>query len=206
MGSVKKKKEKLAEECFKVYKRVGVGQLTFVNTYTVSDVKDLGDCDNIESFIKKHIVPMYGVGRYQIKAVSEYGQELNAREVIIAMHKPLKVYVAGPLMTSGAIDHNIREAIDVAYYIKEAGALPFVPHLYFFWDLMRPMPREFWLELDKMWVEDSDVVFRLPGDSIGADLEEGWAEDKPVFHQKRTLFDFIKEYNEKSYVVPKEGT
>jgi hypothetical protein len=114
------------------------------------------------------------------------------------MKKPLKVYIAGPLMTSGAIDHNIRAAIDLAYQVKEAGALPFVPHLYFFWDLMRPHPREFWLELDEMWVRDSDVVFRIEGGSKGADDEEKWAdeEDVPVFTRLRDLFDHIKLLNE----------
>lgn len=111
--------------------------------------------------------------------------------------KKLKVYIAGPLFTSGAIDHNIRDALGVAERVKEAGAVPFVPHLYFFWDLMQPHSREFWLELDKMWVQECSILFRLRGRSEGADLEEGWAKEKniPIFTELRLLFDYIKGYN-----------
>lgn len=111
--------------------------------------------------------------------------------------KPLKVYIAGPLFTSGAIDDNIRKAIDVGYKIRMAGAVPIVPHLFFFWDLMRPQPREFWLEMDELLVRDSDVLFRLEGESVGADDEMEWAEDEavPIFEVLRELFDYIDDYN-----------
>jgi hypothetical protein len=111
------------------------------------------------------------------------------------MKKPLKVYVAGPLFSSGLVHDNIREAVDLAHVIKEAGALPFVPHLYFFWNLMRPAPEDYWLELDKMWVEDCDVLYRFGEHSEGADKEEFWAGEKPIFYRRKDLFNCIKKYN-----------
>jgi nucleoside 2-deoxyribosyltransferase len=118
---------------------------------------------------------------------------MGAKEYV----KPLKVYIAGPMFSSGDIDDNIREAIDVAYKVRMAGALPIVPHLFFFWDLMRPQSREFWLEMDEHFVRDADVLFRLSGISSGANDEVGWAHDEaiPVIYKLRELFDYIAKYN-----------
>lgn len=113
------------------------------------------------------------------------------------MKKPLKVYVAGPLFSSGNIDDNIRAALEVGHQIRELGAVPVIPHLFFFWDLIFPRPREYWMALDKDLVEDCDVTLRLDGKSDGADDEEGWSEK--VFYERNKLYDYIMEYNRKTF-------
>jgi hypothetical protein len=111
-----------------------------------------------------------------------------------------KIYIAGPMYSSGDIGENIRNVIEAAYHIKEAGGIPFTPHLYFFWDLIQPQPREFWMEIDKDWLLDCDAVYRLKGVSEGGDDETGWAGEAamPVFTKRRDVFDFIKAYHKVS--------
>jgi len=86
------------------------------------------------------------------------------------MSRP-KVFIAGPMYSSGSMGENIRKAVAVAEELQDAGFQVFLPHLYFFWDLMRPRKREFWTELDKGWLRECDVIFRIMGESSGADAE-----------------------------------
>ena len=53
----------------------------------------------------------------------------------------------------------------------DAGFAPFVPHLSHFQRFHRPRPDDDWLAVDFAWVEVSDALLRLPGDSVGADAE-----------------------------------
>ena len=85
--------------------------------------------------------------------------------------KPKKVYIAGPMYSSGDMDNNIRMALEAATRLRRAGFLPFIPHLYFFWNLMSPQPRDHWMGLDLDWVRDCDCLLQLPGYSEGATIE-----------------------------------
>lgn len=114
--------------------------------------------------------------------------------------RPLKVYVAGPLFSSGMVDDNIRQALEVGHQIKELGAIPIIPHLFFFWDLIFPRPEEYWIELDRWLVQDCDVTFRLEGHSEGAEDEEGWS--KKVFYERKKLYDYIFKYNKMVFGNP----
>lgn len=104
---------------------------------------------------------------------------------------PLKVYVAGPLGQGSKEEQeaNVRNAIDAADKLLQAGAAPFVPHLFYHWDLRHKHGYEEWLELDRAWLESCDCVLRLPGASVGADLEMEWAAglSMPVFHSIEDL-------------------
>jgi len=95
-----------------------------------------------------------------------------------------RVYVAGPMFSSGRVTANVHEALKIATRLRAAGFQVFVPHLYAFWDVISPQELAFWLEMDKHWLEACDVLLRIPGVSAGGSLEEGWATDKqiPVFH------------------------
>lgn len=96
--------------------------------------------------------------------------------------RDLIVYVAGPIMGSGSQIQNVRKAIDAATLLAETHKriLPFVPHLYSFWDFAKPRPRDFWLDLDKGWVDKSSGLVRLPGESPGSDQEVAWAEQRGI--------------------------
>jgi hypothetical protein len=84
------------------------------------------------------------------------------------------IYIAGPLYGSGHQDDNIRTVLDVAESVQRYGHTPFVPHLYFFWNLISRNSRDFWLELDKEWLRKCDAMIRIEGESPGSSLEEGW--------------------------------
>ena len=90
-----------------------------------------------------------------------------------------KVYVAGPYTrgdvagpyTRGDVAVNVRNAILAADRLADMGFAPFVPHLTHFWHLVSPRDYEFWLRLDLQFLPHCDAVFRLPGESNGADKE-----------------------------------
>jgi hypothetical protein len=58
--------------------------------------------------------------------------------------------------------------------VRELGYVPFVPHLNLLWHFHRPHGSEYWLNYDLEWLAKCDVLLRLPGASVGADLEVEW--------------------------------
>jgi hypothetical protein len=84
--------------------------------------------------------------------------------------KRKKVYVAGPY-TQGDVVLNVRAAVLAANELLDAGFIPFVPHLTHLWHAICPRPYQDWLDLDLEWLEECDILLRLPGPSSGADDE-----------------------------------
>lgn len=82
----------------------------------------------------------------------------------------MRVYIAGPY-AKGDVAVNVRNAIGTADLVLDLGHIPYVPHLIHFWHLLHPHPHHVWLALDRKWLLLCDAVFRLPGKSIGADME-----------------------------------
>lgn len=94
----------------------------------------------------------------------------------------LKVYIAGPI-TKGDQLANVGRAIDMANELLDLGFVPFCPHPSAFLQMRRPRTHADWLDYDKRWLSECDCILRLPGESIGADMEQAWAADLglPVF-------------------------
>mgnify|MGYP003402588862 CR=1 FL=1 len=89
------------------------------------------------------------------------------------------VYVAGPYSapTINEIDENVRKAIKMGEQItKVENCIPFVPHLFHWWEKLHPHPYEFWLDLDLKMLEKCDILFRIEGKSKGADAELEFAK------------------------------
>lgn len=99
------------------------------------------------------------------------------------------IYIAGPLYGSGHQDNNIRAVLRVASLVEQEGFIPFVPHLYFFWNLMYRHPREFWLKLDKEWLRKCDAMLRIEGTSPGSALEEEWCDEFLISWTRLAYFD-----------------
>lgn len=104
------------------------------------------------------------------------------------------VYLAGP-MTNGGRGFNmeaIHHAIDTQLMLIQNGFAPICPQLTTFCELLFPgrVPYKDWLDLDLTFVSMSDAVFRLPGDSVGADGEVAYAKSKgiPVVYSYSELF------------------
>lgn len=58
-----------------------------------------------------------------------------------------------------------------ATVLMAVGYVPFLPHLTLLWDLLYPRVYQDWLDYDNHWLAVCDVVFRIPGESSGADKE-----------------------------------
>jgi hypothetical protein len=89
----------------------------------------------------------------------------------------MKVYIAGPI-TRGDLRTNIKQATDAAVLLVKAGYAPFVPQLtcYMGGDVptvggVDGISHGDWLATDLPWVAVADALLRLPGESVGADME-----------------------------------
>ena len=73
------------------------------------------------------------------------------------------------------MDHNLRQALAAGDAIMNAGGYPFIPQALFFWAVVTERSWQEWMEYDKVWLLSCDALFRLPGESKGADQEVEWA-------------------------------
>jgi len=94
-----------------------------------------------------------------------------------------KVYVAGPY-TKGDPAVNTRNAVLVGNAFLREGLVPFVPHLNYLWQMVSPREYEEWMTYCFEWLGVCDALYRMAGDSPGADREVAEAERLgiPVFH------------------------
>jgi hypothetical protein len=100
----------------------------------------------------------------------------------------MKVYVAGPY-SKGDVAENVRNAIYAGNNLRALGHTPFIPHLTHFWHFLLPHAIDYWYAYDMEWLEQCDAVFRIPGESHGADEEVKRAEElgKPVYYSYQGL-------------------
>lgn len=92
------------------------------------------------------------------------------------MKRRLRVYIAGPMTGGTGKNYNIEkihEAIKVHLTLIELGFVSHCPQLTIFCEFMQPnrISYDQWLELDMNYIDDSDIVLRIPGPSPGADRE-----------------------------------
>ena len=104
-----------------------------------------------------------------------------------------RIYISGPLTSSGNVLENLAAAVDAARALIAAGFAPFCPHLSYHVDPAEEIPHRVWMEVDLPWVEAADAVLRLAGESVGADLEveRAQAQGIPVF---RSVVDLGKQF------------
>jgi len=107
--------------------------------------------------------------------------------------RKVKVYIIGPLYSSGTMGSNLRAAMDAFVQVRRMGAKLFIPH-HFFLDLVFPQLRDYWLDLDLDWVDECDCAFRVPRLSSGGDGEEARMANlgRPTFTEYRELRTFIE--------------
>lgn len=95
----------------------------------------------------------------------------------------MRIYISGPY-SMGNMAQNVRKAIITGNRIARRGHAVFIPHLTHFWDLLIPNEYEFWIAQDLAWVEVCDAIFRMSGESGGADREVAHAQSlgKTVYY------------------------
>jgi hypothetical protein len=80
---------------------------------------------------------------------------------------------------------NVRKAIEVGEEIAKRGHVPFIPHLTMLWHILYPHTDiEFWYNYDNEWLKSCDALFRIPGESTGAEDEVRLARRLgfPIYH------------------------
>lgn len=87
-----------------------------------------------------------------------------------------RVYIAGP-MAKGLFSENMRMGLDMFAQLVMRGHHPYLPHLSWFVELVHSHPVETWLDIDRTWLYQCEALYRLPGASVGADLEVKWATE-----------------------------
>lgn len=104
------------------------------------------------------------------------------------------VYVAGPY-TKPDPEQNTEAAMAVAEWIWGLGLFPVLPHLTHFWEQRYHHGYEDWMLLDEALLDRCDAVFRMPGESEGANREVDRAIKLlqiPVFYNPSDLQHFAK--------------
>lgn len=102
------------------------------------------------------------------------------------MTKPL-VYVAGPYAANPV--HCTAGSVAVGMALWRQGFAVIVPHLTLLADLVCPMTPAEWYQFDFDQLAHCDALFRIAGDSVGADNEVAFAcgNGIPVFHDETAL-------------------
>jgi hypothetical protein len=99
------------------------------------------------------------------------------------------VYIAGPY-TKGVWEYNLRNVIEAAEQVYNAGHVPFIPHtMTTLWALLYPKQKDAWLEIDLRVLEECDSLIRLDGDSEGAEVEVDFAQEHGI-----TVYESIDEF------------
>ena len=106
------------------------------------------------------------------------------------MKTKMLVYIAGPL-TVGDVDQNIKNAFACATDLLSKGFNVHIPHLTMYleryWQEPGVMGLDFeyddWLDMDYAILKRCDVLYRMEGESVGADREVAFAMGAkiPVF-------------------------
>ncbi len=110
------------------------------------------------------------------------------------MKRRTVVYVACPI-TLGDTADNIRNCVDVCERLWVKGYAWICPPLTVFFQMVHPHTHEEWMERSYALVQVIDCILRLPGQSVGADLETTFADklNKKVFENE---FDLYREQPE----------
>ena len=88
----------------------------------------------------------------------------------------MRIYVAGPY-TKGDVVENVHKAIMTGNNLRALGHTPFIPHLTHFWHFIIQHDIEYWYAYDMEWLEQCEALFRIAGESKGADLEVARARE-----------------------------
>lgn len=101
--------------------------------------------------------------------------EARCRELATRAEKRPRIYIAGPMTSSGDPYENVGRAIRVANVAWERGWAPVVPHLDVLWSIATPDRHPDWLEWDLNNIKSCDAICRIPGKSSGGDVETWYA-------------------------------
>jgi hypothetical protein len=105
------------------------------------------------------------------------------------------VYIAGPITRPCPLT-NCGEGMRWFDLLLESGVcIPFAPHFSCFQQMHYPRTHDEWLSYDYQILARCDAMFRLPGESVGADCEEDFCreQDIPIFHSLDALYEWCRD-------------
>lgn len=110
------------------------------------------------------------------------------------MPKPL-IYIAGPLTTGDCL-HNLHFACHLWRDFYNAGLLAILPHWSALQDMVAPLHYDDWMRYCLAIVARCQAVFRMDGESKGADIEVKEARKLgiPVFRSVTDLIQWSTNY------------
>lgn len=86
------------------------------------------------------------------------------------------VYIASPY-SNGSQAANVAKQMEAYIYLANMGYCPIAPLLSHFLEIYHSFKFSNWLEIDKKLISISDIVLRLDGESVGADIEVEYAKN-----------------------------
>jgi hypothetical protein len=89
------------------------------------------------------------------------------------------VYISSPY-SIGDVKENVRQGFLVADRLLELGFLPYPPLYTHYWDEITSRSWDEWMLIDREWILKCDCLLRVPGKSIGADMEVEWAKENGI--------------------------
>lgn len=103
------------------------------------------------------------------------------------------VYIASAYSLGDPVE-NVNAQIRAANELRKAGFNPFLPLLQHYEQVQFPREYQYWMDVSIDWMKKCDCVFRLPGESNGADVETLHANlmNMPVFYELENL---VRYYN-----------
>ncbi len=112
----------------------------------------------------------------------------------------IKIYIASAY-TLGDVAVNVKNQLDVADKLMNAGFAPFTPLYSHFQHMAHPRPYTDWIKLDLEWINSCDGLIRILGESTGADGEVDHAQKLgiPVFFATLDSVDVVIEEMKKFY-------
>ena len=108
------------------------------------------------------------------------------------MKRRPRIYISGPI-TMGNRKHNFKQAAIAQVVLIKHGMAVFNPMLSMRLPGAFKISHKEWLDNDLPWVESSDAVLRLKGESVGADMENAHAREHgvPVFTSRASLIRYF---------------
>ena len=105
---------------------------------------------------------------------------------------PIRIFISSPY-TVGDTCENVRRQHDAFRTLIDLGHVPFAPLFSHYQQLIHPMGWEAWMDWCLQWVEQSQLVLRLPGESRGADIECARARELviPVLETRADVLEYL---------------
>jgi hypothetical protein len=116
-----------------------------------------------------------------------------------------RIYISGPISNGGKATpverlQNVVVACSLAANLMDRGFSILCPQLteYMARTVGRDFAHDVWMENDFPWVEVADAILRMPGQSLGSDMEVEHAHSHsvPVFYTIEQLENWRRELND----------